>query len=165
MLFVGCSVVAVPGYKRVKRRSHPVGKRPNMHPHKPHAPSQSSRLSHTYRPSTQLFGSGSAWLVHSCVCGFRGNAWPLLLSLCYMENKTSARHRLERQCNACDNCKKQCRHKETKPNSNAIQPRERHNNPNNPTNIHTPNRITSTHTPLTSHVYRDAAACTRSTGG
>ena len=120
-----------------------MGKRPNMHPHKPHAPSQSSRLSHTYRPSTQLFGSGSAWLVHSCVCGFRGNAWPLLLSLCYMENKTSARHRLERQCNACDNCKKQCRHKETKPNSNAIHPRKRHNNP---TNSHTPSRIKSTHT-------------------
>ena len=60
-----------------------------------------------------------------------------------------ARFRLERQYNACDNHTKQCRPNETKPNSNAIQPRERHNNPNNPTNIHTPNRITSTHTPLT----------------
>ena len=27
-------------YKRVKGRSHPVEKRPNMHPHKPHASSQ-----------------------------------------------------------------------------------------------------------------------------
>ena len=34
-------------YKRVKGRSHPVEKRPNMHPHKPHATSQPSRLSHT----------------------------------------------------------------------------------------------------------------------
>ena len=34
----------VDGYKRVEGRSHPVEKRPNMHPHKPHATSQPSRL-------------------------------------------------------------------------------------------------------------------------
>ena len=39
-------------YKRVKGRSHTVEKRLNMHPHKPHATSQPSRLSHTYRPRT-----------------------------------------------------------------------------------------------------------------
>ena len=39
-------------YKIVKGRSHTVEKRLNMHPHKPHATSQPSRLSHTYRPRT-----------------------------------------------------------------------------------------------------------------
>ena len=47
-----CNTSAPGSFKRVKGRSHPVEKRPNMHPHKPHATSQPPRLSHTYRPST-----------------------------------------------------------------------------------------------------------------
>ena len=39
-------------YKRVKGRNHTVEKRISMHPHKPHATSQSSRFSHTHRLST-----------------------------------------------------------------------------------------------------------------
>ena len=59
---------------------------------------------------------------------------------------TEARHRFERQYNACANRKKQCRPNETKPYSNATHPRIR---PNDPTNGHTPSRIKSTHTRLT----------------
>ena len=64
---------------------------------------------------------------------------------CYMEKATEARHRLERQYNACANRKKQCRPNETKPYSNATHQRKRQNNP---TNGHTPGRIKSTHTRL-----------------
>ena len=39
-------------YKRVKGRSHTAEKRISMHPYKPHATSQPSRLSHTPRLST-----------------------------------------------------------------------------------------------------------------
>ena len=37
-------MLSLGSYKRVKRRSHTVEKRLNMHPHKPHATSQPSRL-------------------------------------------------------------------------------------------------------------------------
>ena len=59
-------------------------------------------------------------------------------SWCYTEKATEARRRLERQYNACANRKKQCRHNESKPASNATHPRKRQNNP---TNSHTPSRI------------------------
>ena len=39
-------------YKRVKGRSHTVEKRKAIHPRKPHATSQPSRLSHTLRLGT-----------------------------------------------------------------------------------------------------------------
>ena len=39
-------------YKRVKGRNHTVEKQLSMHPHKPHATSQPSRLSHTHSLST-----------------------------------------------------------------------------------------------------------------
>ena len=45
-------LIIMGSYKRVKGRSHTVEKRLNMHPHKPHAASQPSRLSHTDRPRT-----------------------------------------------------------------------------------------------------------------
>ena len=41
-----------------------------------------------------------------------------------------------------DKRKKQCKPNETKPTSNAIHPRKRHNNP---THSHTPSRVKSTH--------------------
>ena len=66
--------------------------------------------------------------------------------MCYTEKATEARHRLERQYNACANRKKQCRPNETTPYSNATHPRKRQNNP---TNGHTPSRIKLTHTRLT----------------
>ena len=49
--------------------------------------------------------------------------------LCYTEKATEARHRLERQHNACANRKKQCRPNETKPYSNATHPRKRQKDP------------------------------------
>ena len=70
---------------------------------------------------------------------------------CYTEKATEVRHRLERQHNACANRKKQCRPNETKPHSNATHPRKRKNNP---TNGHTPSRITSTHTHLTYNAWQ-----------
>ena len=52
----------VHGYKRVKGRSHTVEKRLNMHPHKPQATSQLSRLSHTYRQRGMCMVY-AAWMV------------------------------------------------------------------------------------------------------
>ena len=70
---------------------------------------------------------------------------------CYTEKATEARHCLERQYNACANrnyrsCKTQCRPNETKPYSNAPYPCIRQSNP---TIVHTPSRIKSTHTRIT----------------
>ena len=67
--------------------------------------------------------------------------------MCYTEKATEARHRLERQYDACADRKKQCRPNETKPYCNATHPCKRQNDP---TNGHTPSRIKSTHTRLTS---------------
>ena len=51
-------------------------------------------------------------------------------------NRQSTQHRTTATCFL----KKQCRPDETKPNTNAIHPRKRHNNP---THSHTPGRITT----------------------
>ena len=45
--------------------------------------------------------------------------------VCYTKKATEARHRLERQYNACANLKKQCRPNETKPYFNTTHPRKR----------------------------------------
>ena len=62
---------------------------------------------------------------------------------CHTEKATEARHRPERQYNACNSRSKQCRPNETQAISNTTHPRRGHNNP---TNSHTPSRIKSTHT-------------------
>ena len=95
----------------------------------------------------------------SLVAVFQSCVSKLLCSeaVCSTEKATEARHRLERQYNACAKRKKQCRPNETKPYSNATHPRKRQNDI---TNGHTPSR--NAHT---SHVHRDAPARTRSPGG
>ena len=70
----------------------------------------------------------------------------LINSMCYTEKATPARHRPERQNNACANRRKQCSPNETKSYSNPTPP---HNRQNNPTNGHTPRRMKRTHTRLT----------------
>ena len=47
-----CACLGLSSYKRVKGRSHTVEKQINIHPHKLHAPSPPSRVSHTPRLST-----------------------------------------------------------------------------------------------------------------
>ena len=64
----------------------------------------------------------------------------------YTEKATPARHRPERQYNACANRRKQCSPNETKPYSNPTPPRKRQNNP---TNGRTPRRMKPTHARLT----------------
>ena len=66
--------------------------------------------------------------------------------MCYTEKATPAKHRPERQYNACANRGKQCSPNETKSYSNPTPPRKRQNNP---TNSHTPRRMKPTHTRLT----------------
>ena len=125
-------------YKRVKGRSHTVEKRLNMHPHKPHATSQPSRLSHTYRPrahsphnllttvrlcrharmSCQLVLLEFIMLLSGCVkscCFF----WVGLL-WCYPEKAEPAQPHpgTTTMTNpAEDNCNQQCRHNKTNPNA------------------------------------------------
>ena len=74
----------------------------------------------------------------------------VMICMWHTEKATDARHRLERQHNACAIRKKQCRPNETKPYSNATHPRKR---PRAKDKIIlgmvTPSRIKSTHTRLT----------------
>ena len=65
---------------------------------------------------------------------------------CYTEKATPARHRPERQYNACANSRKQCSPNETKSYSNTTPPRKRQSIP---TNGHNPRRMKPTHTRLT----------------
>ena len=78
----------ISSYKRLKGRSHTVEKQLNMHPHKPHATGQPSRLSHTYRPSThsqhnqhtRISIPNTDGLGYHVQCP-RGHARPLAISL------------------------------------------------------------------------------------
>ena len=94
---------------------------------------QSSTHAQSHRSShSQNHSSAHSQTCDVCAltrCGFkpsRGVAiCRIILSLarlCYTEKATEARHRLERQYNACANRKKQCRPNETKPYSNATHP-------------------------------------------
>ena len=88
------------------------------------------------------------WIDCRCFLSFvfLGGAKRLGLSPCYTEKATPARHRPERQHNACANRRKQCSPNETKSYSNPTPPRTRQNNP---TNGQTPRRMKPTHTRLT----------------
>ena len=69
--------------------------------------------------------------------------------MCYTGKATPARHRPERQYNACANRRKQCSPTKTKSNSHPTPPRKRQNNS---INGHTPRRMKPTHTPSPSDV-------------
>ena len=123
---------------------------PNQTPTRTTPRKRHNNPTHTYTPSHIKYVNAHTSHIHramfSVVCGHKQmpGMWYLFI-WCYTEKATEARHRLERQYNACANHKKQCRPDETKPYSNATctHPRKRQNDP---TTGHTPNCMKATHT-------------------